>query len=87
MKLTKIALRKIIREELLKEASYYRLSKNVISNELYRLNKNFKSIYSTLVNGNDFNKKEFDTMINSLQKISKSARKFNVGDDIPNEFK
>lgn len=70
-------------ESTLEENTYFRLPANIIGNELYVAAKRLQQIFEGQKNGNDFDVKEFDSLINSLQKISKSAKRFNAGDELP----
>jgi hypothetical protein len=56
---------------------FERLPKSVINNELYVTFNNFKSIYDSLMNGDDFDEKRFQGIINDLVQIKSQAKKFN----------
>lgn len=81
----KIELKQLVKEELNKilKEEFYRLPGHVIGNELYSIVNNLKSIYSSLINGDDFNVKEFNQIISGLQKIKKEAKSFNSENEVP----
>ena len=70
-------------KELTEASNFYRLPGNVINNELYVALKMLNNMSNTIKSGNDFDKKQFDKIISSLQKISKSSKKFSDGDEVP----
>lgn len=70
-------------KEQLNEGSFYRLPGHVIGNEFYRAHDALDSFYKTQINGNDFNEKNFDSIIKMLQAIRKEAKKFNSAEEVP----
>ena len=75
------------KREQLDEGAFYRLPGHVIGNEFYRAHDALDSFYKTQINGNDFNEKNFDSIIKMLQAIRKEAKKFNSAEEVPVSYK
>ena len=74
------------KEENIEEA-FMRLPSTVIGTDLFVLQRDLKDFLYSQMNNNDFNPKKFDDMIKRMQKIKKSAKKFNKASDMGPEFK
>ena len=61
---------------------FERLSNSTKSNELYITYNNFKSMYDSLMNGDDFDGKRFQGIINELTNIKNKAKKFKSANEI-----
>jgi hypothetical protein len=70
-------------EKMLEENFFYRLPSHVIHNELFVAARNLDRFYNRMKIGNDFDLKEFNSILKKLKGIQKEARKFNKGDKIP----
>ena len=73
-------------EENLEEA-FMRLTGTVIGTDLFVLQRDLKDFLYSQMNNRDFNPKQFDDMIKRMQKIKKSAKKFNKASDMGPEFR
>ena len=73
-------------EENLEEA-FMRLPSTVIGSDLYSLQKDLSDFMYSQMKNRDFNPKQFDDMIKRMQKIKKSAKKFNKASDMGPEFR
>ena len=73
-------------EENLEEA-FMRLPGTVIGTDLFVLQRDLKDFLYSQMNNRDFNPKQFDDMIKRMQKIKKSAKKFNKASDMGPEFR
>ena len=74
------------KEEDLEEA-FMRLPGTVIGTDLFVLQRDLKDFLYSQMNNRDFNPKQFDDMIKRMQKIKKSAKKFNKASDMGPEFR
>ena len=74
------------KEEDLEEA-FMRLPGPVIGTDLFVLQRDLKDFLYSQMNNRDFNPKQFDDMIKRMQKIKKSAKKFNKASDMGPEFR
>lgn len=74
-------------ETSLNEGTFQLLPPHVISNELYTVMNNFKSLYASIKAGNDYDGHAMESIINGLKKIHKEARKFSSEDQIPAAWK
>ena len=74
------------KEEDLEEA-FMRLPSTVIGSDLYSLQKDLSDFMYSQMKNRDFNPKQFDDMIKRMQKIKKSAKKFNKASDMGPEFR
>ena len=70
-------------KEQLDEGVFYRLPGHIIGNELYVLNKEFNSFYQSMINGNDYDLKRVNNILNKLKDITKEAKLFHTGDKVP----
>jgi hypothetical protein len=61
---------------------FERLPKSIKNNELYVTFNNFKSTYDSLMNGDDFDEKRFQGVINDLIYIKNQAKKFKSAQEI-----
>ena len=73
-------------EEDLEEA-FMRLPSTVIGTDLFVLQRDLKDFLYSQMKNRDFNPKQFDDMIKRMQKIKKSAKKFNKASDMGPEFR
>jgi len=73
-------------EENLEEA-FMRLPSTVIGTDLFVLQRDLKDFMYSQMKNRDFNPKQFDDMIKRMEKIKKSAKKFNKASDMGPEFK
>lgn len=83
-------LRKLIREEInsiLNEGIFYRLPGKIVANDFYTANKDIQRLYEKAKDGLDFVPYDLSKAINKLNNVLKSAKKFNTGDNIPDEYK
>ena len=62
--------------EFINEAKFYRLPRNVIENELFRVKRNFDSFYNKTSKGQDVHPEELDSIIKTLQQIRKEMKGF-----------
>ena len=69
------------------EEAFMRLPSTAIGTDLYVLSKDLSDFLYSQMNNNDFNPKKFDDMIKRMQKIKKSAKKFNKASDMGPEFR
>ena len=74
------------KEEDLEEA-FMRLPSTVIGTDLFVLQRDLKDFMYSQMKNRDFNPKQFDDMIKRMEKIKKSAKKFNKASDMGPEFK
>jgi DNA repair ATPase RecN len=74
------------KEENIEEA-FMRLPSTVIGSDLYSLQKDLSAFMYSQMKNRDFNPKQFDDMIKRMQKIKKSAKKFNKASDMGPEFR
>jgi hypothetical protein len=92
-KQTEQYLRKLIKEEIGNqnfvdnEKAFYRLPKKIIGNDLYVDVTALKSLYDYVSHGNDFKPEHLQSIIDSLNKVMKSAKKFKAGEEMPEEYK
>jgi conjugal transfer/entry exclusion protein len=68
--------------EFINEAKFYRLPRNVIDDELFRVKRNFDSFYNKTSKGQDVHPKELDEIIKMLEKIRKEMKGFNHPSEI-----
>jgi hypothetical protein len=68
-------------------SSFQLLPPHVISNELYTVMNNFKSLYASIKAGNDYDGRAMASIINKLNKIHKEARTFSSEDEVPTAWK
>ena len=73
-------------EENLEEA-FMRLPSTVIGTDLFVLQRDLKDFLYSQMKNRDFNPKQFDDFIKRMQKIKKSAKKFNKASDMGPEFR
>lgn len=87
-KISKNFRKKLYEEiEIINETDeYYRLSKKVIGNEFWSVQKNLSNLYSHVSNGNDLDIDILDSIIKKLVKIKKSAKKFSKGERPTGEY-
>tara|TARA_A100001011_G_C13553794_1_gene533487 strand:- start:50 stop:322 length:273 start_codon:yes stop_codon:yes gene_type:complete len=78
--------KKVLEEETLEEA-FMRLPSTVIGSDLYSLQKDLSDFMYSQMKNRDFNPKQFDDFIKRMQKIKKSAKKFNKASDMGPEFR
>lgn len=64
------------------QEAFYRLPKDVIENDLYFVSKNLTNLYDYTAAGNDIDPNIIEGMIKKLEKIKKSAKKFNSGEEV-----
>ena len=64
------------------QEAFYRLPKDVIGNDLYFVSQNLTNLYNRVASGNDLDPAIIDGMIKKLEKIKKSAKKFNKAEEI-----
>jgi DNA repair ATPase RecN len=74
------------KEENIEEA-FMRLPSTVIGTDLFTLQRDLKDFMYSQMKNRDFNPKQFDDMIKRMEKIKKSAKKFNKASDMGPEFK
>ena len=74
------------KEENIEEA-FMRLPSTVIGTDLYVLQRDLSNFMYSQMKNRDFNPKQFDDMIKRMQKIKKSAKKFNKASDMGPEFR
>ena len=74
------------KEENIEEA-FMRLHSTVIGTDLFTLQRDLKDFMYSQMKNRDFNPKQFDDMIKRMEKIKKSAKKFNKASDMGPEFK
>ena len=74
------------KEENIEEA-FMRLPSTVIGSDLYSLQKDLSAFMYSQMKNRDFNPKQFDDFIKRMQKIKKSAKKFNKASDMGPEFR
>ena len=74
------------KEENIEEA-FMRLPSTVIGTDLFVLQRDLKDFMYSQMKNRDFNPKQFDSMIKRMEKIKKSAKKFNKASDMGPEFK
>jgi DNA repair ATPase RecN len=74
------------KEENIEEA-FMRLPSTVIGTDLFVLQRDLKDFMYSQMKNRDFNPKQFDDMIKRMEKIKKSAKKFNKASDMGPEFK
>ena len=74
------------KEENIEEA-FMRLPSTVIGTDLFVLQRDLKDFMYSQMKNKDFNPKQFDDMIKRMEKIKKSAKKFNKASDMGPEFK
>ena len=63
-------------KDFINEGRFYRLPRNVIDKDLYRVKKNFDSFYSKTNSGQDVHPEELDSIIKTLQQIRKEMKGF-----------
>ena len=81
-------LKDIMNEMKITEAKdYYRIPKKIIGNELYVAGKLIEDIAKTAENENDFNMVRFDQLLDVLNKVKKSAKKFKSGEEPSGDYK
>ena len=68
------------KEENIEEA-FMRLPSTVIGTDLFVLQRDLKDFMYSQMKNKDFNPKQFDDMIKRMEKIKKSAKKFNKASD------
>ena len=71
---------------LLREGTFMRLPTTVINNELFVTARSLKRVFDNFSYGSDFDPKEFDKIIKTLQEIRKKAKSFNSEDEVPKEY-
>ena len=69
------------------EEAFMRLPSTVIGTDLFVLQRDLKDFMYSQMKNRDFNPKQFDDMIKRMEKIKKSAKKFNKASDMGPEFK
>lgn len=69
------------------EEAFMRLPSTVIGTDLFVLQRDLKDFMYSQMKNRDFNPKQFDNMIKRMEKIKKSAKKFNKASDMGPEFK
>ena len=69
------------------EEAFLRLPSTVIGTDLFVLQRDLKDFMYSQMKNRDFNPKQFDDMIKRMDKIKKSAKKFNKASDMGPEFK
>ena len=69
------------------EEAFLRLPSTVIGTDLFVLQRDLKDFLYGQMKNRDFNPKQFDDMIKRMDKIKKSAKKFNKASDMGPEFK
>ena len=74
------------KEENIEEA-FMRLPSTVIGTDLYVLQRDLSNFMYSQMKNRDFNPKQFDSMIKRMEKIKKSAKKFNKASDMGPEFR
>ncbi len=67
---------------LLNESEFYRIPKNIIGNTFYNASRNLNSMYESLADGNDFHPEQLQQIINALNSILKSSKKFKSSLDV-----
>ena len=75
------------KEKVELEEAFMRLPSTVIGSDLYSLQKDLSAFMYSQMKNRDFNPKQFDDMIKRMQKIKKSAKKFNKASDMGPEFR
>ena len=69
-------------EIVLNEGSFYRLPKDIISDELYLTAKNLQNFYDRAAAGNDIDTGVIETIIRNLNIVKKAAKKFNSKEEV-----
>lgn len=69
-------------EIVLNEGTFYRLPKDIISDELYLSTKNLQNFYDRTAAGNDVDPGVIDTVIRNLTIVKKAAKKFNNKEEV-----
>lgn len=64
------------------EGVFYRLPKNIISDELYLATKNLANFYQNTSAGRDIDPGVIDTIVRGLDKIKKAVKKFNSKEEV-----
>ena len=75
------------KEKVELDEAFMRLPSTVIGSDLYSLQKDLSAFMYSQMKNRDFNPKQFDDMIKRMQKIKKSAKKFNKASDMGPEFR
>ena len=75
------------KEKVELEEAFMRLPSTVIGTDLYVLQRDLSNFMYSQMKNRDFNPKQFDDMIKRMQKIKKSAKKFNKASDMGPEFR
>ena len=79
--LTAFLKEKGINESVVTEA-FYRLSKDVIGDELYAASQNLTNFYDRAAAGNDVDAGVIDTIIKELNTVKKAIKKFNGAEEV-----
>ena len=79
-----IAIKKlgVIPEGLVVSEAFFRMSKDVISDDLYLATKNLQNFYDRTAAGNDVDTGVIDTIIKALERAKKSTKKFNSKEEV-----
>jgi hypothetical protein len=64
------------------EGVFYRLPKDVISNELYLVAKNLMNFYQNTSAGRDIDPGVLDTVTRNLDKVKKAVKRFNSKEEV-----
>ena len=62
--------------------SFFRMDKNVISDDLYLATKNLQNFYDRTAAGNDVDTGVIDTVIKALERAKKATKKFNSKEEV-----
>jgi hypothetical protein len=81
--LTDAEIVKEFSESIDESTAFSRLPGNVIGNELYVVTKDLKAFTDSQTNGNDFDEKAFNKIINALKEIKLKSKRFDSEDDVP----
>ena len=69
-------------ESVVTEGVFYRMPKDVISDDLYLATKNLQNFYDRTAAGNDVDTGVIDTIIKALERAKKSVKKFNSKEEV-----
>lgn len=69
------------------EGKFYRLPNDIVDDNVYRFKRSVESACDSVLHGNDFEMKQWESILKSAQEIIKSAKEFNSAADLPDEFK
>jgi hypothetical protein len=71
-----------VNESSINEGTFFRIPKNVISDDLFLASKNLANFYERTAAGNDVDAGVIDTIIRKLNNVKKSIKKFNNAEEI-----